>query len=66
MIDVTLALAIFLCVGFIAAKLGQLIRLPSVTGYICAGLLLGPSGFNIINEANVLDKLDHFTDIALI
>jgi Kef-type K+ transport system membrane component KefB/nucleotide-binding universal stress UspA family protein len=66
MINVTLALAIFLCVGFIAAKLGQLIRLPSVTGYICAGLLLGPSGFNIINEANVLDKLDHFTDIALI
>jgi Kef-type K+ transport system membrane component KefB/nucleotide-binding universal stress UspA family protein len=66
MINVTLALAIFLCVGFIAAKLGQLIRLPSVTGYIFAGLLLGPSGFNIINEANVLDKLDHFTDIALI
>ncbi len=66
MINITLALAILLCVGFIAAKLGQLIRLPSVTGYICAGLLLGPSGFNIINEANVLDKLDHFTDIALI
>ena len=66
MINVTLALAILLCVGFIIAKLGQLIRLPSVTGYICAGLLLGPSGFNLINEANVLDKLDHFTDIALI
>lgn len=63
--DVTLALAIILAAGFAAAKLGQLIRLPSVTGFICAGLLLGPSGLNLITEEAITDKLDHFTQIAL-
>ena len=65
MVNVTLALAILLSVGFIVAKLGQLIRLPSVTGYICAGLLLGPSVLNLINETTAINELGHFTDIAL-
>ena len=36
--EITLALAILLSAGFVAAKLAQLVRLPSVTGYIVAGL----------------------------
>jgi Kef-type K+ transport system membrane component KefB len=42
--EITLLLALILIVGFIAAKAGQAIRLPSVTGFIAAGVLLGPSG----------------------
>jgi len=63
--EVTLALAILLGVGFAAAKLGQLARLPSVTGYVCAGLILGPSGFALITPEQTGDKLAHFNQIAL-
>lgn len=63
--DITLALAILLTAGFVMAKLGQLVRLPSVTGYICAGFLLGPAGLNLIGKEVMANQLDHFTQIAL-
>jgi len=63
--DVTFALAVILGAGFLFAKLGQLIRLPSVTGFIFAGLLLGPSCLNLVTEDAVIGKLNHFTHIAL-
>ncbi len=63
--EVTFALSILLIAGFVTAKLGQLIHLPSVTGYIFAGLILGPTGFNFVSEDAIGDKLDHFTSIAL-
>jgi Kef-type K+ transport system membrane component KefB len=62
---VTLALAVLLAVGFLAAKAAQLVRLPSVTGYICAGLLLGPSVLNVIKQDTLEHQLGHFTQIAL-
>ncbi|MEJ2691340.1 MAG: cation:proton antiporter, partial [Deltaproteobacteria bacterium] len=63
--NVTLALALLLCAGFAAAKIGQYFRLPSVTGYIVAGLLLGPSGLGIITSTTTGHRLEHFTQIAL-
>ena len=45
----------------LVAKAGQLLKLPSVTGYILAGLLLGPSGFGIVTPETVGNKLHHFT-----
>ncbi|HIE52520.1 MAG TPA: hypothetical protein EYP85_12240 [Armatimonadetes bacterium] len=63
--EVTLALAILLGVGFIAAKAAQLVRLPSVTGYICAGVVLGPSCLHLITEEALQHQLGHFTQIAL-
>ncbi len=62
---VTLGLAVLLAAGLVAAKIAQLLRLPSVTGYILAGLLLGPSGLAIITEGSIGHSLDHFTHIAL-
>lgn len=62
---ITTGIAILLATGLIAAKLSQLIHLPSVTGYIIAGLLLGPTGFNLISEQSIGHDLDHFTNIAL-
>ncbi len=58
-------LAILLVAGFLVARLGQLIRLPSVTGYIFAGLLLGPSGIGLITNEAMGNRLEHFTQIAL-
>lgn len=62
---VTLGIAILLAAGLIAAKICQHFKLPSVTGYILAGLLLGPTGFGFITKDNVGHNLDHFTQIAL-
>jgi Kef-type K+ transport system membrane component KefB/nucleotide-binding universal stress UspA family protein len=62
---VTIGLAVLLASGLVAAKISQRLRLPSVTGYILAGLLLGPTGFAIITEESIGHSLDHFTRIAL-
>ncbi len=62
---ITTGIAILLAAGLIAAKITQWMRMPSVTGYIIAGLLLGPTGFNFISEASIGHNLDHFTNIAL-
>ena len=61
----TFGIAVLLAAGLLVAKLAQLIRLPSVTGFILAGLLLGPSGFGLVTVDLVGHKLDHFTQIAL-
>ncbi|MFC1837738.1 cation:proton antiporter, partial [Thermodesulfobacteriota bacterium] len=63
--EITLLLALILTVGFFAAKAGQALRLPSVTGIIMAGILLGPSGFNVIASESTVSQLGHFTQIAL-
>ncbi|MBW2467388.1 MAG: cation:proton antiporter [Deltaproteobacteria bacterium] len=63
--EITLLMALILTAGFIAAKAGQVFRLPSVTGFIAAGVLLGPSGFNVITAEATGNQLRHFTQIAL-
>jgi len=63
--SVTLALAILLGAGVVAARLARLARLPSVTGYIVAGLLLGPFGLGLIDEQTAGHDLGHFTHLAL-
>lgn len=63
--NITMAMAILLGTGFLAAKIGNIFRLPSVTGYICAGLLLGPSGLHLIPTEMVSNQLGHFSQIAL-
>ncbi len=62
---VTFSIAILLAAGLAASKITQRFRLPSVTGYILAGLLLGPTGFDLVTEERIGDDLTHFTQIAL-
>ena len=62
---VTLGLSLLLATGLLVAKIGQYFRLPAVTGYILAGVFLGPTGINIINSTSIGAGLDHFTSIAL-
>jgi Kef-type K+ transport system membrane component KefB/nucleotide-binding universal stress UspA family protein len=63
--EITLLLALILTAGFMAAKAGQIFRLPSVTGFIAAGVLLGPSGLHVITAEATGNQLRHFTQIAL-
>ncbi len=60
-----LALSLLLALGFGAAQLARLVRLPSVTGYLVAGLVLGPSGLNLLPRDLLEERLRTFTDIAL-
>ncbi len=62
---VTFSIAILLAAGLAASKLCQRFRLPSVTGYILAGMLLGPTGFGFVTEETTGHNLTHFTQIAL-
>lgn len=58
------SLGIAVLVGLFAGKLINKVKIPSVAGYIIAGLILGVSGFNITNSV-LLDKLSFISDFAL-
>ena len=51
-------------VGFAGGKLTSWIRLPSVTGYIVAGLIMGPSLLHIIPSSSI-EKLEFINSLAL-
>ncbi|QSX06192.1 cation:proton antiporter [Sedimentibacter sp. zth1] len=59
-----LALGIISITSIIVAKLINKLKLPAVTGYLLAGLLIGPYVLNIISETNVKD-LSFISDFAL-
>ena len=63
--DATFGIAVLLGTGLAIAKFAQMLSLPSVTGFILAGLLLGESGLGIITVELLGHRLDHFTSIAL-
>ena len=63
--EVTFGIAVLLATGLLCAKIVQLIKLPSVTGFILAGLILGPSGLGLLTMETIGHRLDHFTQIAL-
>ncbi len=51
--ELLLYLAIILLLGFIFGKLAELIRIPEITGFIVAGVLLGPSVLDIVHEETI-------------
>lgn len=57
-------LAITLLAGFIFGKLAELIKIPEITGYIIAGVLLGPSVFNIVG-VDAVNSFDIITNFVL-
>jgi Kef-type K+ transport system membrane component KefB len=59
-----LLLNLVLGAGFLMTRVTKLARLPHVTGYLLAGILIGPSLLNLVSLETV-QKLDVVTDIAL-
>lgn len=57
-------LALMLLGGFLLSRLTKLVKLPNVTGYIIAGILLGPYLLNIASDT-LLSGFGFLTDIAL-
>lgn len=62
--QIIVSLSIVMAVGFLMTRLTKLIKLPNVTGYILAGILIGPYCLNIIPQG-VISGLDFISDIAL-
>ena len=60
-----LALSLLLAAGFTLAQIAKLVHLPSVTGFIIAGAVLGPSGFDLVSVDFAEDRLSVFTNMAL-
>ena len=61
---VIVSLAIIIIAGFLMSRLTKLCKLPNVTGYILAGILIGPYVLNIIPQS-ILPNFAFLTDIAV-
>ena len=60
---IILKLSLILGIGFIFGKLAKSVKLPSVSGYLIAGLFLGPSFFNFVTpvESRSLEVISEIT-----
>lgn len=61
---VILAVAVMLLSGFLVTRLTKLLRLPNVTGYILAGILIGPFCLSAV-PPSVTEGSAFISDIAL-
>lgn len=62
--EVLLVLSIILFAGFIMTRLTNTLNLPKVSGYILAGILIGPCGLNFIPQY-MISHMGFVSDLAL-
>ena len=58
------SMAVMLLAGFLMTRVTKKLRLPHVTGYILAGILIGPFCLNMI-PASFIQHTDFLSDVAL-
>ena len=63
--QILLAIGLTLVVGGLAGRLAKALKLPSVTGYIGVGILIGPYGLGVLSDEMLTQHLRVFADIAL-
>lgn len=61
---IIISVAIMLFAGFAMTRITKLLKLPNVTAYILAGILIGPFCLNLI-PTTVISGMDFIADIAL-
>lgn len=61
---ILISISVMLIAGFLMTRLTKLVKLPNVTGYLIAGILIGPYLFNIIPQ-EMVDGMSFISDIAL-
>lgn len=59
-----LGLAIAILVALLMTRLIKLVRMPDVTAYLIAGLLIGPCVLNILSE-DMIHSVGILSDVAL-
>lgn len=62
--QVIVSVSLIMSVGFLMTRLTKLVKLPNVTGYILAGILIGPYCLNLIPQ-NIISGMGFISDIAL-
>ncbi len=62
--SIVTTLAVMLLSGFLLTRITKKLRLPNVTGYIVAGILIGPYVLNLV-PPNMLEGTSFLPDIAL-
>lgn len=62
--DLFFKLSIIILIGLVGGRVAKKLSLPSVSGYIVAGLILGPSFIDLVSHQD-LGSLSFITDIAL-
>lgn len=61
---VVLVLSAMMLSGFLVTRITKKLRLPHVTGYLLAGVAIGPYALNFVSKASLSD-MDFLTDVAL-
>lgn len=61
---IIISIALMLICGFAATRITKRLRLPNVTAYIAAGILIGPYCLNLVPKT-VVGGMDFIADIAL-
>lgn len=61
---IIIAVALMLLAGFLFTRVTKLLKLPNVTAYILAGIVIGPYCLDLI-PAPVIEGTDFISDIAL-
>lgn len=61
---VLISLSVILLAGFMLTRVTKIAKLPYVTGYIIAGVLIGPHVLNILPR-NIIENMNFISDIAL-
>lgn len=62
--SILIALSIILFSGFLVTRVTKRLHLPNVSGFILAGMLIGPHAVGLVPEA-LVDKMGFVSDIAL-
>lgn len=62
--EILVVLSVVLFSGFIVTRLTNFLRLPRVSGYILAGMLIGPCGLNLI-PLPMIEHMGFVSDLAL-
>ena len=62
--EVILSIALILFAGFLMTRITKKLHLPDVTGYILAGVLIGPYVLNLVST-DIMEGMGFITDIAL-
>ncbi|WP_349943974.1 cation:proton antiporter [Lacrimispora sp. BS-2] len=61
---ILLSLSVILLAGFLLTRITKLVKLPNVTGYIIAGVIIGPYVLNLIPH-EMVEHMGFISDIAL-
>lgn len=61
---ILISLAIILLAGFLLTRITKLLKLPNVSAYIVAGILIGPGLLGLV-PPNIISSMSFVSDIAL-